>query len=119
EIGYIRYYAEFGLGMSYNFKAKADITSSQVMRADVDVNNPDPSDKLTLQEGSNGGNILSQKVNFFRASLMMGAGIQYNIFGNSMLVVGLRYDNGLTNFTDDPTWKANMSFVALHSGIMF
>ncbi len=115
EIGYLRYYAEFGLGMSYNIRAKADITSSVLNASNVDVNNPDPVDKYTLQNNGD----LSQSVNFFRSSIIFGGGIQYNAFGNTLLVAGFRYDNALNNFTDESRWKANMNFVALHLGVMF
>lgn len=115
EIGYMRYYAEFGLGMSYNFRAKADVSSSAVELSNVDVNDPDPVDKLTLKNNGE----LSQKVNFFRSSLIIGAGVQYNVFGNTLLVAGLRYDNALNNFTDESRWKASMNFLALHLGVMF
>jgi hypothetical protein len=117
EIGYIRYYAEFGLGMSYNFKAKADISSpsASVDLKNVDVNSPDPKDKLTVQNDGE----LSQGVNFFRSSIIIGAGIQYNAFGNTLLVAGLRYDNALNDFTDEERWKSSMNFLALHLGVMF
>ena len=113
EIGYTRFYAEFGLGMSFNFKAKADITSSStgINTTNVDVNNPDTKDQYNLSPGIG--------VNFFRASLIMGAGIQYNAFANTMIVAGLRYDNALNDFTDEPTWKSRMNFVALNLGVMF
>ncbi len=113
EIGYTRFYAEFGFGMSYNFKAKADITSTSanINQTNVDVNNPDPKDNLNLSPGMN--------VNFFRASLIIGAGIQYNAFGNTMIVAGIRYDNALNDLTADETLKSRMNFVALNLGVMF
>ena len=113
EIGYTRFYAEFGVGMSYNFKAKADITSTSqnINTTNVDVNNPDPKDDLRLSPGMN--------VNFFRASLIMGAGIQYNAFSNTLIVAGIRYDNALNDFTADSGLKSRMNFVALNLGVMF
>ncbi len=113
EIGYTRFYAEFGLGMSFNFKAKADITSSsaRINTTNVDVNNPDTKDNYNLSPTMN--------VNFFRASLIMGAGIQYNAFGNTMIVAGLRYDNAFNDFTSDSNLKSRMNFVALNLGVMF
>ncbi|MFI5222574.1 MAG: porin family protein [Bacteroidia bacterium] len=118
EIGYTRFYAEAGFGMSFNFRAKADVSSSNsaLNRTNIDVNNPDPSDKEYINFNNNG---LSPKVNFFRFSFILGAGVQYNIFGNTMLIAGLRYDNSISNFTDESSWKANMNFVALHFGVLF
>jgi len=115
EIGYVRYYAEFGLGMSYNYKAKADITSSAIHLTDVTINSPDAIDELNLNRNGS----ISTKVNFFRMSVIMGAGIQYNVFGNTMLIAGLRYDNALNDFTDESSWKSRMNFVALHLGVLF
>lgn len=117
EIGYMRYYAECGFGMSYRFKAKADISSKAINISDVEVNDPDPADQLILKNANNDD--LSQKVNFIRTSIIFGAGIQYNVFGNTMLVAGLRYDNALNDFTDESKWKTRLNFLALHLGVMF
>jgi hypothetical protein len=113
EIGYLRYYGEFGFGISYNFRAKADIhsPSKNIHLSNVDVNNPDAVDDLNPN--------YSQKVNFFRTSLIIGAGVQYNVFGNTLLTAGLRYDNALNQFTDESNWKSRMNFLALHLGVMF
>jgi opacity protein-like surface antigen len=104
--------------MGFLFKSKADFSSSKQDVNNVDVNSPDPADKFTLHYTGQ-PDPLNTEVNFFRSSLIIGAGVQYNVFGNTMLIAGLRYDNALTDFTAEDRWKAKLNFVALHLGVLF
>jgi hypothetical protein len=114
EIGYIRYYAEFGAGMGILIRSKADVSLGTWNREKVNINEPDEEDKFTIDPTG-----YSDKVNSFRAAMIVGAGIQYNMFGNSLLVAGLRYDNGFTSFTKDDRWKTSLNYVALNIGVLF
>lgn len=114
EIGYLRYYAEFGVGAGFLIRSKADISMDQFNLENVNVNEPDDEDKFQINPTH-----YSDKVSSFRGSLIIGAGIQYNMFGNSMLVAGLRYDNGFTSFTQDDRWKTSLNYVALNVGVLF
>ena len=48
EIGYLRYYAEFGLNNCFLGRARADVSSSSVNLTDVNINDPDDADKFDL-----------------------------------------------------------------------
>lgn len=114
EIGYLRYYAEFGFGAGFLIRSKADISMAQFKLDQVNVNKPDDEDQYEIAPTS-----YSDKVSRFRGSLIVGAGIQYNMFGNSMLVAGLRYDNGFSSFTQDDRWNTSLNYVALNVGVLF
>lgn len=77
EIGYMTYYGMFGSEIGFNVRAKKDyenIVTNKITDHDIKDN-----------------------VNFMKASLIIGAGVEYNISGNTMLVAGLTFSNGLTN----------------------
>ncbi len=114
EIGYLRYYAEFGVGAGFLFRAKADIDFDGESLHNVTVNDPDAADKFDILNVR-----YSDRIRTLRTYMIFGAGIQYNFFGNSLLVAGLRYDNGLNRFTKDERWDTSLNFIALHAGVLF
>ena len=77
EIGYLTYYGVFGSEIGFNIRAKKDYKNSHNQSEDdVDI---------------------KEDVNFMKASLLIGGGVEYNISGNTMIVAGLTFSNGLTN----------------------
>lgn len=119
ELGYWRFYAEFGWNMNFLIRSKADIKATGLDLENVNVNDPDPEDAFDVRTNETPSKGLSSKVNFFRNSLVIGAGTQYRAFGNTLLVTGLRYENTLSDFTDEDRWKASMNLLSLHVGVLF
>lgn len=118
ELGYFRYYAEFGMNFGFLFKSKADITASGFELNNVNINDPDPADAYVVTDNAS-GKALNDEVRFFRTALLVGAGIQYNVFGNTLLVAGIRYENSFTDFAKEDAWKASMHMAGLHIGVLF
>jgi hypothetical protein len=115
EIGNIRYYAEFGYSSGFLVRSKADISMADKFQlSNVNINDPDAEDQFEINTQK-----YSDKVSAYRGSLIFGAGIQYNLFGQSQLIAGLRYDNGITSFTSDERWSTTMHNIALNVGILF
>ena len=126
EIGYMTYYGSFGLNVGVKFQSSSDLTYT-------DINN---SPKI---EGVN----TASDIFFMNTSLAIGAGVEYNISGNTNLMLGVTYNNGFINqlenklhlidgatgkavidasgeptFTDDKA-SANMNYIALNIGLFF
>lgn len=125
EIGYMTYYGQFGLKSAVKFKSTSNYTYADIS------NSP-------KEEGVNtAGDIF-----FVNMYLTVGAGVEYNISGNTSLMVGLTYNNGFINqlnkesnllntagkavldvdgnpvYTDkDPS--ANLNYVSLNIGLYF
>lgn len=84
EIGYMTYFAQFGLELGVQYKAEADVES-------------------TVLKPSGLGTILAEdydiatQTSLFRTALVIGGGVEYNISGKTSLVVGLTYSNGFSN----------------------
>jgi hypothetical protein len=113
-----RVYGEFGVGLSFLLRSKADVSSNILKLENVDVDNPDEADKFYINKNQFDKNY-STKVNFLRPSFIVGGGVLYDLFGNSKAYVGLRYDGGLVDYMDADKWTANNSFTDLNLGIIF
>ena len=94
EIGYMTYWGQFGLGLGVNWRANADDTDNYMRIFDDVSGGWDGTDKADFTEE----NIeISDDINILRASLIIGAGLEYNLSGSTSLVAGLTYNNGFTN----------------------
>ena len=81
EIGYNTYFAKFGFGGSVNLKATADDRFT----------NPDGS-SITLNDLN-----IKNEIPLMRVSMILGAGTEYSLGGNTSLVGGITFNNGFTN----------------------
>jgi len=92
EIGYFTYYGQFGLDLSFNIKA----------RKDIDYKFPETGE-VSMEDVN-----ISEDIGLFRTALQVGAGVEYNISGDTYLVGGIVWNNGLNNvFSDQQYVKAN------------
>jgi opacity protein-like surface antigen len=81
EIGYMRYFGQFGFDVSFRTRARANDSGFYT---------------AGRQESAENINI-ADDVQFIRLGLNLGAGIEYNLIGNTNLMVGISYSNGFTN----------------------
>lgn len=84
EIGYLTYYGQFGLDMSFRLKARRDLTYNFENEPEQEVSDEDISD-ITLP---------------IRMALQVGAGVEYNVSGTTYLIGGIVWNNGITNVFD-------------------
>lgn len=105
EIGYFTFYGQFGVSFGFNIRA----------RADDEYHNNTSEENIEIDDVTN----------LFKASLIMGAGAEYSLLGNTAIVIGLYYNNGFTNpldmgSTDDGrVISARANFVELTIGMLF
>ncbi len=88
EIGYMTYFAQFGLDAGFKTNAKAKDTGSD----NVPVTNPAPIPGNTTTKHN-----ITTDVNFFRLALNIGGGAEYNLSGNTSFIFGINYSNGFVN----------------------
>lgn len=83
EIGYLTYYGQFGLDIGFNLKARRDVEGNfgdaPYVEEDFDI---------------------IDDIVPVRTALRVSAGAEYNISGSTSLMVGLAWNNGLTNVLD-------------------
>ncbi len=111
EIGYFTYYGLIGLGTSFNVSAKA--------ADDFHVQSP-ASFNITREPD------IKSRVNFFRESLIVGLGAQYNISATTHFFGGITFNNGFTNVLKGKNTvnkaiseKAISNYLELNVGILF
>jgi hypothetical protein len=121
EIGYMRYWGLFGTELGFN------ISANEVR-------------KETFASESNEEDRNADEINLIRFALVFGAGIEYNISGNTHLVGGVSYSNGLSNIISgdanlvengvaridengetikDGKLKTRLNYFSLHIGVIF
>jgi hypothetical protein len=84
EIGLIRYYGQLGVSTAFNIRAKQDFEATTTVGTGAPVTVSD--EKVDVQDQSN----------LFKAGLVVGAGLEYNIAGNTSLLAGITYNNAFT-----------------------
>lgn len=96
EIGYMTYWGQFGLIAGVNIRARGnseiDYESSKI-ETDSGVNWI----KSDLPSLTSEDDDIKDDTQIFRVGLLIGAGIEYGLSGNSAVVVGVSYNNGFTN----------------------
>ncbi len=109
EIGYMTYYGQIGFGTAFNISAKSDFdTYDPAAKKITRVTDEDIMDNTQL----------------FKASLIVGAGMEFNFSGNTSALVGITYNNGFTNINKDikvgdKDLKAKQNYLELSLGVFF
>lgn len=135
EIGYLTYFGQFGLNTGFNFSAKTTYDYNETT-----------STGFTLV--STNGSTLDRdietdaQINWINLYLAIGGGIEYNISGNTTLMLGVTFNNGFINQLDSKAHlldenghaivdnngnpvlsekdaSANLNYIALNIGIYF
>ncbi|MEO8087453.1 MAG: porin family protein [Bacteroidota bacterium] len=107
EIGYMTYFFQVGFEPGVAIRTKADITTN---------NNGSSKTKTKVDVGDD--------INEFNLSMIIAAGAEYNISGNTSLLLGITFNNGFLDLLDDSQFngqkvKGTSNFLALTAGIMF
>ncbi len=118
EIGYMRYFGQVGIGAAFNIRAKGDIMEPEYHADGIYVR-----EFKTIEDED-----LMSTTNFFKAALIVGAGLEYNFSGNTALMAGVQYNGGFTNLLTDlevtvdgdtRKAKAMANYIELSLGVFF
>lgn len=137
EIGYMTYFGQIGVDLSFQIKGRANDEGTLYYKANSD----------TTAFSVQGSEYTEDDVNiykqtgifgFLRVALNVGAGVEWNIAGNTSLLFAVNYNNGFTNFFNKNTkdenklldnnnhataktleQKASSNYVALTVGVLF
>jgi hypothetical protein len=104
EIGYFRYFGEFGIVNSFRVRSRFTLDGSSLENKSINK-------KLSP---------FDIRSNFYNASLKVGGGFEYIISDKTTFLVELSFNNGFTNILDDGDDKRSvLRMVNLTTGIMF
>lgn len=94
QIGYMTYYARLGFGLAVNYKAEAD-EEFNFPNATGTINNEavDYADEISL----------------VRTSLILNLGAEYNLSGNTSVIFGVTYDNGINNILSEDIYEEDQN----------
>lgn len=110
EIGYLTYYLQVGVAPGINIRARGDIKSST--QTTVGGNTTNANVELTDED-------VQDDINNFNLSMLIGGGIEYTLSGSTVLLVGLQFNNGLLDASDQPDIKMNSNLLGLTVGVLF
>lgn len=115
EFGYWTYWAQFGTAPSFLTSARADISGKTVPF-------DDPTD-IRVNKSANDDfhyDNFDDKVFVLRMPLIIGAGVEYSLAGNTALYAGLRMDQDFIDmFTADKATIGKSKFASLNIGVFF
>lgn len=113
-MGAIRFYGVFGLEMGVTLQRRAKIKNGQP------IFDPDESFFVNSSEDEIiNGVTFSDDVRPFRMGILMGAGIEYLVSGNTHIVSGIRFNNPFTEQFSGPQMTARVPHFALQLGVFF
>lgn len=90
----IRYYGQFGFGTGMRIRALKETEVEDKIDAKKDIN-------------------------FLNVSMIIGAGVEYEISGSTVAFGGIEFNNGFVDIIDGNTGKAFSNFLGLNVGILF
>lgn len=119
EIGSVKYFAQFGVAPGIRIASKVQINGNGMPwdedeRANIKTNK-DSEESYEPTE-------FDDDVSLINIPLIIGAGVEYNISGNTSLYSNLRYENGFTNILRSKTGTETIAYsknLALSIGVFF
>lgn len=115
----MRYWGQFGIAPGFIIGSNVSTLASPT---NGNIKNFPTDEKYIPNDGENDRFDFvgyTDNINVFRASMILGAGIEYNLSGNTSFYSGLRFNNGFTDFLDDNRTKAINNVVGLEIGLFF
>ncbi|TDQ06680.1 porin family protein [Pedobacter metabolipauper] len=97
-INNVRWYGQFGLSNDINIGAHQDADATGVKIRDENI---------------------SESIKFYRAGLIIGAGAEFDIRGNTAITGGLTFNNGFTDITSDKNSSVKNHYVGINFGVFF
>src|SRR6185436_15972364 len=82
EIGYMTYFLQVGVAPGVNIRSRADVTTT----TQIDGKQP-----TTVKET---GIDIKDNINNINLSMVISAGVEYNLSGNTNLLLALTFNNG-------------------------
>lgn len=112
EIGSIKYFAQFGIAPGIRISSKVQINGNGMPwgedeRANIKTNKG--SDESFEPEE------FDDDVSFINLPLLIGAGVEYNISGNTSLYTNIRFENGFNNILKSKDKRSTLNETIVYS----
>ena len=110
EIGYFRYFLQIGVAPGFKMRARADDKIA------VETSTAGVSIGRSTEESSNED--IKDDINNLNMSMIISGGVEYNISGNTNLLLGLVFNNGFSDIADGE-FNAKSNYFGLNIGVLF
>jgi hypothetical protein len=100
KVGTVRWYGQFGLSNDFNIGARQDV---------------DQVGKQSIADDANAKDL----INFYRAGLIIGGGGEFDIAPNTSITMGLTFNNGFTDISDNKNSSVRNHYLGLNFGVFF
>lgn len=115
----IRYWGQIGLAPGFLIGNNATILANPALTSTKNF----PTDEKYIANDAENNRFdfttHSDDINLLRASMILGAGIEYNLSGNTSFYTGLRFNNGFTDILDEKKAKLINNVLGLEIGLFF
>jgi hypothetical protein len=99
KIGDVRWFGQFGLSNDFNIGARQDVAlAGRVLYDDIHI---------------------KKNINFYRAGLIIGGGVEYDVAKNTSVTTGLTFNNGFTDISDDKSRSVKNHYLGINFGVFF
>lgn len=110
EIGHLRYYLQVGVAPGFSLRARADGKSTtQIRSTGYQANSTAEFEDQDVKDDINNINL----------SMVIGAGVEYNLSGTTNFFGGIVFNNGFTDISDSKEDKYVSNFLGLNLGVLF
>jgi hypothetical protein len=98
EIGYLTYWAQVGVGLGFNIKAKSDdIIDYKKLENGISADTLRWTDATAIVDESIEDEDIGDDIGIFRTSLIVAGGIEYNLSGDASIVAGVCFNNAFSD----------------------
>jgi hypothetical protein len=116
EIGYIKYFAQFGLAPAVRITSKVKISGHKLPWPEEDLKGIKTNDEADdIFEPTE----FKDDVSLVNIPLIIGGGIEYNLSENTSIYVCLRYENGFTDILKHKETAVFNKNIGLSLGVFF
>jgi len=118
EIDGLRFFGQFGLSAGFLISNNVTTTAKELITGkefpSIEKYNPNQNDNNNLDFSTHKDNF-----SIIRAAMIIGAGIEYRLSGNTSLYTGLRFNNGFTDILRETRATAINNVLGLEIGMFF
>jgi len=119
----MRYYFQAGLAPSVLISRNVNTSANPKLPKEDEWYSPNAGDNDQgdfQQDPLNPESVaFSNNIGLFRVPLILGAGIEYKLSGNTAFTAGLRWDNGFTDIYREKSTNGINNYLGLNIGILF
>lgn len=118
-----RYFFQAGVAPSVLISRNVKVSANKSLLNDGEWFSPNASDydigDFQLDPNNSNTKSFDNKIGVFRVPLVLGAGVEYDLSGNTAFTAGIRWDNGFTDIFRDKNTVGINNYLGLSVGILF